>query len=435
MYEKEDVLDREEFINKVINLIRAITENNKSCSFAIDGQWGSGKSFVLDKIKTKLEDEQSETLAGDKYFVFYYNCWEYDYYDEPIISIISSLWENINQKTKLFTPEVRDKFLKMTKAIAKAVASGALKKYTNMDLNDFTSEFIDSATNAATKEYDKYFGFHAVMNEVKKEIEEIAKIQPVVIMVDELDRCLPTYTIKVLERLHHIFDGLENVVQIIALDKHQIKKSLEKIYGDNLDIDMYLRKFISFDLYLDTGNAKNFFIKYEPYVNMFSIDDEWQKDIEDFLTNITKGIDIRTQEKLFEKAEALHRLLSTDKLMDCSIFLFEILFLCIKEKTKGDNLQWLIDGYHNINIENLLGSSEYDLLTQYKEDNLLGEYLNTSHETECKTIADTPFGKLFFLVAGIYNKNSHGICGPFYYSECFDDELNFARAVYKLLSI
>lgn len=282
---------------------------------------------------------------------------------------------------------------------------------------------------------DKYFGFHTVMNAVKKEIEEIAQIQPVVIMVDELDRCLPTYTIKVLERLHHIFDGLENVVQIIALDKHQIKKSLEKIYGNNLDIDMYLRKFISFDLYLDTGNAKNFFIKYEPYISLFSIDDEWQKDIEDFLTNITKGIDIRTQEKLFEKAEALHKLLSTDKLIDCSIFLFEILFLCIKEKTKGDNLQWLIDDSYNVDIENLLGKSEYDLLIQYKKDNLAGEYWNMPHSTECKRIADTPFGKMFFLIAGIYNKNSHGICGPYYYSEYFDDELKFARDVYKLLSI
>ena len=168
---------------------------------------------------------------------------------------------------------------------------------------------------------------------------------------------------------------------------------------------------------------------------MFSIDDEWKKDIEDFLTNITKGIDIRTQEKLFEKAEALHRLLSTDKLMDCSIFLFEILFLCIKEKTKGDNLQWLIDDSYNVDIENLLGKSEYDLLIQYKKDNLAGEYWNMPHSTECKRIADNQFGKMFFLIAGIYNKNSHGICGPYYYSEYFDDELKFARDVYKLLSI
>ena len=318
----------------------------------------------------------------------------------------------------------------MTKAITKALASGALKKYTGMDLNDFTSEFIDGATNIATNEYDKYFGFHAVMNEIKKEIEEIAKIQPVVIMVDELDRCLPTYTIKVLERLHHIFDGLENVVQIIALDKHQIKKSLEKIYGDNLDIDMYLRKFISFDLYLDTGNAKNFFIKYEPYVNMFSIDDEQQKDIEDFLTNITKGIDIRTQEKLFEKAEALHKLLCSDKPMDCSIFLFEILFLCIKERTKSNNLQWLIEDSHNVTIENLLGTSIYNLLKQYEKDSWNGYYSNGFHEPKYKTLYEIPLGKMFFLIASIYNKNTHGMCGPYYYDKYFDDEINFARDIY-----
>ena len=51
-----------------------------------------------------------------------------------------------------------------------------------------------------------------------------------------------------LERLHHVFEGIENVIVIIAMDKTQIRKSLEKIYGDNLDIDRYLRKFISFDL-------------------------------------------------------------------------------------------------------------------------------------------------------------------------------------------
>lgn len=57
-----------------------------------------------------------------------------------------------------------------------------------------------------------------------------------------------------------------------------------------------------------------------------------------------------------------------------------------------------------MDIENLLGKSEYDLLIQYKKDNLAGEYWNMPHSTECKRIADTPFGKMFFLIAGIYNK-------------------------------
>ena len=316
MYEKEDVLNREEFINKVINLIRVITENNKSCSFAIDGQWGSGKSFVLDKIRIKLKKEQSEILAGDKYFVFYYNCWEYDYYEEPVISIVTSLWESIVIETKLFTDETKLKIWNMTKAITKAIANGALKKYTDMDFKDLTSDAIDAVTAEDYKDYDKYCGFQDVINKVKEEISEIAKIRPVIIMVDELDRCLPAYTIKVLERIHHIFEGLENIVVIIALDKYQIQKALEKIYGDNLDINMYLRKFISFDLHLDTGNANNFFDKYEAYINMFDIEDKEKEDIEKFLMDITRGIDIRTQEKLFEKAETLHKLLGYEKIMD-----------------------------------------------------------------------------------------------------------------------
>lgn len=43
MQEKEDVLNRSEFIDKIINLVDLIVENNKGCSFAINGRWGSGK--------------------------------------------------------------------------------------------------------------------------------------------------------------------------------------------------------------------------------------------------------------------------------------------------------------------------------------------------------------------------------------------------------
>lgn len=42
-------------------------------------------------------------------------------------------------------------------------------------------------------------------------------------MVDELDRCLPSYAIKVLERIHHVFNELENVVVIIAMEKNKCR--------------------------------------------------------------------------------------------------------------------------------------------------------------------------------------------------------------------
>ena len=51
------------------------------------------------------------------------------------------------------------------------------------------------------------------------------------IMVDELDRCLPLYAIKVLERIHHVFNEIENVVVIVAMEKKQISNSLHQSMG------------------------------------------------------------------------------------------------------------------------------------------------------------------------------------------------------------
>ena len=86
-----------------------------------------------------------------------------------------------------------------------------------------------------------------------KKTAQIAKDQTVVIIVDELDRCLPTYAIKVLERIHHIINGLENVVVIIAMEKKQIENSLHQIYGEGMDVDQYLKKFISFSIWKYNG--------------------------------------------------------------------------------------------------------------------------------------------------------------------------------------
>lgn len=100
--------------------------------------------------------------------------------------------------------------------------------------------------------YDQYFGFREAIETVRNGIKEIANDQTVVIIVDELDRCLPTYAIKVLERIHHIFNGLENVVVIIAMEKKQIENSLHQIYGEGMDVDQYLKKFIPFSVKLIT---------------------------------------------------------------------------------------------------------------------------------------------------------------------------------------
>ena len=66
---KLDILNRYEFVCSLINLVENISVKNSSVTFALDGKWGSGKSFVLDMFEEELSRIQSEETATDKYFL------------------------------------------------------------------------------------------------------------------------------------------------------------------------------------------------------------------------------------------------------------------------------------------------------------------------------------------------------------------------------
>ena len=329
---KEDVLDRASFVKQIIDLTMIVSENRKNCCFAIEGEWGSGKSFVLEKIQECLDKEKAE--GRDRFFTVRYDCWEYDYYEEPVVAIISVLKDVLDSYLNLIPEGAKSFLLDTAKNMITKAGVGILKSKLGVDIGECIGEFKSDA-----ELYDQYFGFREAIETVRNGIKEIAKDQTVVIIVDELDRCLPTYAIKVLERIHHIFNGLENVVVIIAMEKKQIENSLHQIYGEGMDVDQYLKKFISFSVKLDNGSARNFIAKYPSFMDMFDIQEN--DEMESFLNTITLGLDIRTQEKIFEKAENMHRLAATSEKMNSEILAFEILTLCIKEKMKVININWI----------------------------------------------------------------------------------------------
>jgi len=70
-----------------------------------------------------------------------------------------------------------------------------------------------------------------------------------VFIIDELDRCRPTYSIEVLEKAKHFFN-VENIVFVLGADKAQLGSSIKAIYGEGLNVNGYLRRFIDFDYLL-----------------------------------------------------------------------------------------------------------------------------------------------------------------------------------------
>lgn len=66
--DKIDILNREEFVGQLVNLVKNISMNKSSTCFALNGDWGCGKSFVLDMFQQELEQIQSEK-TGDSRFL------------------------------------------------------------------------------------------------------------------------------------------------------------------------------------------------------------------------------------------------------------------------------------------------------------------------------------------------------------------------------
>ena len=48
--QKIDILHREPFIDKLINLVEIMSDGKKNCCFGLNGAWGSGKTFVIEKF-------------------------------------------------------------------------------------------------------------------------------------------------------------------------------------------------------------------------------------------------------------------------------------------------------------------------------------------------------------------------------------------------
>lgn len=93
-----DLLNRQAIVDQMIHLLDILSDSRSSCTFALNGKWGSGKTFVLNMLEQQLREYQD----GEKYIVFHYNCWQYDYYEEPLVAIIAAMLDSLDEQTNLF---------------------------------------------------------------------------------------------------------------------------------------------------------------------------------------------------------------------------------------------------------------------------------------------------------------------------------------------
>ena len=236
---EDDTLDREKIAGRLTNLFR---NQRDPFVISIDGQWGTGKTFLLKRWQKDLENK------GFK--VIYFNAWEDDFSDDPLLSIIGQLSEHFKEgKLRSFAEE------------AARIAVPLLMKNVSSVTNRFTGLTFDVGLNERDllREYREQ---RKTKTDLKGKLANMSTAvfeeteRPLVFIIDELDRCRPTFAIELLERVKHIFD-VPDLVFVFGVNRDELCSSLKSIYGE-IDATVYLRRFFDMEFMLPDVDSVQF---------------------------------------------------------------------------------------------------------------------------------------------------------------------------------
>lgn len=254
----EDKIGRKEIVDKICGLVESLNEDSNFC-LSINGAWGSGKSFVLDMIEDKLS-------KSPEYIIVKYDAWKNSFYPDPLIAMLSCVIEGLGNKLSKMRGYIKaaaecgkkkgkELVDKLSDAGGKIGVVATVIKNIAEIVADFKNVTVVNDTKDSQLETYKSYKmllqeFAALLNRLTKKVFVAKKQTKIIVLVDEIDRCLPNDQLKILERLHHLFD-VKNCAVIVAMNHSCIAKTVNTLYGT--DGNEYLRKFFDFVFKLDTS--------------------------------------------------------------------------------------------------------------------------------------------------------------------------------------
>lgn len=210
----------ERYVN---GLIRFIQHSSTPITIALQGEWGSGKTSLMNKL--------NHTLCGDKgeFIGIEINTWEYSMLSTPEITVVKILHKLIARLTHPTLKEKATKYFGVLRSPIKAALGGLTHGISNgVGIGDVIDDMFDKLSNQPS-ELEQ---LKQVLNEsIVKTINSPGKEKKcVIVFIDDLDRLNPPVAVEILELLKNIF-SLNNCIFILAIDYEVVVKGLEPKFG------------------------------------------------------------------------------------------------------------------------------------------------------------------------------------------------------------
>lgn len=240
-------LNRKEYGEFLTNYIKG---EHDGFVLNLNGAWGTGKTEFLRRLYSHLINEGNPTV--------YIDAWESDFSEIPLSVVASELIKQLS----MINDNIGSDLDKLTGFLGKAlkgviIAGAGLATKHLVDDSAAGREVAKTFFETSPKDFltsikkDHEEQVEAIKS-IRKELGLLAEVLkqthgkelPVIVLIDELDRCRPNYAIEMLEVIKHFF-ATKNFVFVVATDTTQLQESIKSVYGSNFDSNTYLKRFFN----------------------------------------------------------------------------------------------------------------------------------------------------------------------------------------------
>ncbi|MEB8285539.1 KAP family NTPase [Aeromonas veronii] len=238
-----DRLDRARYAEFLTNYLAA-EGKQRNYVLNLNAEWGAGKTWFIKRWYMELKAH---------YPTVYIDAWQQDFSDDPLLTVISSIIDQLKMiagKENPIPEGMRQRLLGLFKVGGKLALKAAIKK-AGLEEDDFSLEGEDAnqlVDALCSNQKERYESIQYLKQEIGQWIAGAVALgkgdldYPAFILIDELDRCRPSYAVEMLETIKHIFD-IQGVVFVLATDTEQLQHAIKVIYGEGFHASAYLRRF------------------------------------------------------------------------------------------------------------------------------------------------------------------------------------------------
>lgn len=389
-----DTLDRKKYAKYLYEICSA-RGSASNLVININAEWGAGKTYFTKRL--------AKTIANN-HPTIYIDAWKEDFSDDPLLTVFGSIKSQLTGQSDKFTTLINktvDNIGPLLKTATPVIIDGLIKKITGIDsasdlTKDISAQLLELHAEKASKIESVKKGIGKWVTFVERK-DSIEKDLPIFIIIDELDRCRPSFAINLLEIVKHIFN-IPGVVFVIATDTEQLQHSIKVVYGNDFSASHYLSRFFDRRFLLPPPSLHNLLLTktgdniVEEFTSVQVVCTPCTPNFASFISNCASilqsfKINLRDAIKIYERL--IDTLITSQKKFDPNLMLILLalnfkrsdIYLKIKQ---GD----MPDPSNNLYLIELSFDLSYNTTSVRLLKSREGAYVNNSNENHQKLNCD-----------------------------------------------